>query len=408
MIRLFRTRKSSAVALLLVGVFVLISAISTTVKLNSEIIDYHSLTEDNVKSGKLCQGTIDEWYGPYAYTDDGAEIYFMVLDNGQFISFKTYDDDQKSIFLSYDEDSTENKQVEFMGELEKTPSHDRYVLLGILTDEGYSAEEAEKELLPYYVKNFNPSGNKYMYMVAIVLMGVGILLFLPEISSLFGKKAVQGLDYKPVNYNTGESNGYQNTYAGASKTYTGLQSNTYGDTTAQQSTAQGQNRTYTGTSYSSTYSSAQGQNRDNTATGQNRSYTGTSYSSTYSSAQGQNRDNTATGQNRSYTGTSYSSPYSNAQGQNRDNTATGQDRTYTGSSYSSPYSSAQGQNRDNTATGQNREYTGTSYSSPYSSAQGQNRDYTATSQNRDFTSDKADDSTQVWGDSDTESKNSEW
>ncbi|MEE0060483.1 MAG: hypothetical protein UE295_06625 [Acutalibacteraceae bacterium] len=355
MIRVFRSRRTTGVLFLIAAVMFLVSGISTTLKLNGELDDYHALTSESIKLGDMYKGNIDEWAGPVARSDDGAYIYFLLLDNKEIIPFKTYDDAQKDIFASYDETKSENQEVEFIGRVKNMQYEDKQILLGALGDMNYSQDEARECFIPYYLSNVKPGSNKYAYILAAVFGGVGILLFLPEYySALAGKKGVREAEFKVNYHNSTASNGYNNTYAGSYKTYAGTQNNTYGNSSAQQ------------------------YGQSNTA----------------------QQPHTAQGQNREYAGTSYTGQYSNAQGQNRE---------YAGTSYTGQYSNAQGQNRAYTAQGQNREYAGTSYAGQYSNAQGQNRNYTADSINSEYnTSDKANDNTDPWNKDDAENKSTEW
>ncbi|MEE1283126.1 MAG: hypothetical protein UHK60_12895 [Acutalibacteraceae bacterium] len=323
--------------LCLISIFCLVTGIVDTVKY-ANIIDYHSITPETIKTGNMVQGTIDEWYGPFAYTTDGAEIYFLLLDNDQIIAYSTYDEDQIAIFAAYDETLAENEEVEFTGKIKKMPKEDKDMMLEILVDEGFTLKESEEMFIPYYVAN-QVNITKYLYLTFVVAGFLGFAMFLPEFSELMGRSGARKEAFEPTYYTSNANTGYQTTYsAGTQKTYTGVtnvnnstgtSAQTFGQNQYGQQTTQGQNRQYTG-------SQPVGQ-------GQNREYTGSQYTT-----QGQNREYagsqyTTQGQNREYTGSQY--------------TTQGQNREYTGSQY--------------TTQGQNRQYTGSQYT-----AQGQNREYT--------------------------------
>lgn len=270
---IYLSRKAMGFYFLLFSVISLILGITNTVKYAS-IIDYHEITTENTKTGLIVEGSIDEWYGPVAYSTDGADIYLLALSDDKLIPFSTHSEKHKAIFYAYDENSTDNEEVEFTGELMKMPPDEKDLLLEILVDEGFTTEEAESALIPYYVEN---TANMviFFYIGFVVFALVGFAFFLPEFSVLMSRNGVKQKEFEANNQTTNSYNGYQSTYTGttnANNTYTGSQSygqNTYGQQTSQaqngaytsgQYPPQGQNRTYTGNQYTT-----QGQNRDYTS-----------------------------------------------------------------------------------------------------------------------------------------------
>lgn len=296
--RFYLSRKMFGFNLCLIAIFCLVTGIVDTVKY-ANIVDYHSLTPETIKTGNIVQGTIDEWAGPYAYTTDGGEIYFLHLDNDQIIAYSTYDDDQVAIFAAYDETVAENELVEFTGKIKKMPKEDKEMMMEIFADEGFTSKEFEETFIPYYIAN-QVNITLYLYVAFVVAGLLGFAMFLPEFSELMGRSGARKEEFEPKYHTSNFNSGYQTTYsAGTQKTYTGVTNanNTYsgaqsfGQNQYSQQTAQGQNRQYTGS--------------QQTVQGQNRQYTGSQYT-----AQGQNREYTssqytAQEQNREYTGSQY-------------------------------------------------------------------------------------------------------
>ncbi len=138
------TRKQWGILLLFIAFCLLAGAISSTVKYYTSVEDYHSITSKNVRYGNVVNGTLDEWYGPFAGYDDGRELYLLEVDNGQFITYITDDEQENEQLEAYGKNSEEAVKIDISGKIEGISEEIKSASLETLVGQGLNIQQAEK------------------------------------------------------------------------------------------------------------------------------------------------------------------------------------------------------------------------------------------------------------------------
>lgn len=227
-------RRIFGIALIIIAIFLLVSAILDTVKYYSSVEDYHSLASNHIRYGSMVNGTIDKWCGPYGKYNDGREIYLLEVDNGQLIPFITNDEEHKEEFIAYGKNNADAVEIELEGKIQSMSEDLKSVLFEKLAEEGLSRQYIEKILIHYTLVNDKANLFDYRCKLGIVLGGIGMIMLLPEYNNFLNSTNKRKNKNKPTNGRTSNYFSYNNQQATQQERYRTYASNRY--------TAQGQNR----------------------------------------------------------------------------------------------------------------------------------------------------------------------
>lgn len=180
-------RKLWGIALIVIAIFILINTISDTIKYYTSVEDYHSITSKTIRYGDVVNGTIDEWYGPFASYKDGREIYLLPVDNGQFITFITDDEKQKEAFIADSENGVDSVKIKLKGKIQSMNDDQKKVLIESLAEQGIPINHIDEKLIRYTLVNDDIKLFDFRYKLGIILGGIGILMLLPELSNFIDR-----------------------------------------------------------------------------------------------------------------------------------------------------------------------------------------------------------------------------
>ena len=212
---IFRSKKATAVILLLIGLVLGIFGFVELSKVNGEIKNFDDMSESEIKSGALVEFDISEknLLGQFGYRDN-EKYYFIGLDSGRILTFKTADKQQKDLLLQIEQGKTAS--VTLTGQISSLADDEKKVAVETLVDTGYYNDATARQCLtPYKIGNYNKNFPYIMLGIGGGALLIGIILFIP-----FGRKN--------NNYSTATSNSSNNYYNNINQPYTGM-NNSYSD-----------------------------------------------------------------------------------------------------------------------------------------------------------------------------------
>ena len=188
---IFTKKTTAGLFTMILALFILIIAVSLTVKSVGDLPDYHSVTSDTAKADTFVDGNIDKWFGPVA-SDGGQEYYFLPLDNGQIITYSTYDSKYKELMNKYDGEFPEDLDAEAIKIhciIAKMNSEEQEVFNSILLDGGFEQSEIDEMLLPYCLIEYPLWFYIFLYVVSIGSLIFGFIMFLPKLKELLNRNS---------------------------------------------------------------------------------------------------------------------------------------------------------------------------------------------------------------------------